>query len=105
MLPQFFVNSCEMKRSDLLFVYAIYALHVAMRSDPSYFNCTFPLQAKHDNSNKLVILNINLSVLSIQNLEFKPRLEYIFLFPLMNLALISSVYFYECVLKFNKHNT
>ena len=45
----------------------------------------------------LLILNINLSAISIQNLEF----EYILLFPLITLASISSAYFNGRVLNVN----
>ena len=49
----------------------------------------------------LLILNINLSELSIQNLEFEVKFEYNLLFPLITLASISSAYIYGCVLNVN----
>ena len=49
----------------------------------------------------LLILNINLSELGIQNLEFEPKFEYILLFPLITLASSSSAYSYGRVLNAN----
>ena len=49
----------------------------------------------------LLILNINLSELSIHNFEFEPKFECIPLFPLITLASISSAYLYGCLLNLN----